>query len=59
MFKRTRFSLTIILVSLNIKAQSTFYEHAYSNIENMLSGKAYLNFKEAVLLTKMHIMMVS
>lgn len=52
MFKRTLFTLTIILVSLNIKAQSTFYEHAYSNIENMLSGKAYLNFKEAVLLTE-------
>lgn len=52
MFKRTLFTLTIILVSLNINAQSTFYEHAYSNIKSMLSGKAYLNFKEAVLLTE-------
>lgn len=52
MFKQILFALVFILVSLNINAQSIFYEHAYSNIENMLSDKAYLNFKEAVLLTE-------
>lgn len=52
MIKRTVFVLIISIISLITYAQEAYYEQAYSSIENMLSGKVELNFKDAVLLTE-------
>ncbi|MDR0823789.1 MAG: hypothetical protein LBN74_01750 [Prevotella sp.] len=52
MIKRTLFILIISFPSLLVYAQETYYNQAYSHIENMLSGKVELNFKDAVLFTE-------
>lgn len=52
MIKKVLFILVISFAGLIAYAQQTYYEQAYSNIENMLSGKVNLNFKDAVLFTE-------
>ncbi|MDR1501260.1 MAG: hypothetical protein LBT43_02235 [Prevotella sp.] len=44
--------LIISFTNLISHAQQDYYEQAYSNIENMLSDKTELNFKDAVLFTE-------
>lgn len=44
--------LIISFANLISHAQQDYYEQAYSNIENMLSDKTELNFKDAVLFTE-------
>ncbi|MFR3216461.1 MAG: hypothetical protein ACLTWE_07860 [Dysgonomonas mossii] len=52
MIKRTLFILVSSIVYLVAQAQQTYYEQAYSHINNMLSDKIVLNFKNAVLFTE-------
>lgn len=52
MIKRFLFILIISISNLDIYSQQTYYEQAYFNIENMLSDKTELNFKDAVLFTE-------
>ncbi|WP_029906647.1 hypothetical protein [Prevotella sp. 10(H)] len=51
--KRTVLFLSILfIVNIGAHAQDTYYEEAFSHIDNMLSDKISLNFKDAVLLTE-------
>lgn len=52
MIRRFIFILIISFTHLTTHAQQNYYEQAFSHIENMLVGKAELNFKDAVLLTE-------
>lgn len=51
MIKKSLFLLAISFVNLILYAQDT-YEQVYTDIENMLSNKIELNFKDAVILTE-------
>lgn len=51
MIKKSLFLLAVSFVSLILYAQDT-YEQVYTDIENMLSDKIELNFKDAVILTE-------
>ncbi|MDL2303587.1 hypothetical protein LJC28_04250 [Dysgonomonas sp. OttesenSCG-928-D17] len=52
MIKRVLFILAISFTNLAVHSQEIYYDQAYSSIENMLSGKIELDFKDAVLFTE-------
>ncbi|MBD8388634.1 hypothetical protein [Dysgonomonas sp. BGC7] len=52
MIKRILFILIVNSCNLEVYPQQAYCEQAYSHIENMLSDKTELNFKDAVLFTE-------